>query len=692
MTDYRVGIDVGGTFTDLVLTGRDSVVTKKVPSTPDDFSRGLLEGLTAVLSEEGLDGEALLHVVHGMTVISNAVIEKKGASTGLLTTKGFRDALEIGRLTTPSRFDMSWNKPKPLVERYLRREVRERITSAGDVFVPLHTEDVEEAVVLLVDQGVTSIAVCFINSYVNPEHEALAGETIKRIAPHVSVSLSHEVLPEVKEYERTSTTVVDAYVKPLVSEYLRRVEQGLGDAGVAAPLLVMQSNGGIMTAKTAEEKPIHTAESGPAAGVVGVLKLGRRIGERNLISFDMGGTTAKAAVIHDDAPELCSEFEIGGESTGGWRFVKGGGYLLRVPAIDIAEVGSGGGSIAWVDAAGVPQVGPQSAGADPGPVCYDLGGPDPTITDANVLLGYFNPDYLVGGALRLNVDRARQVFQDEVAGPTGLSLEEAAYGVYSIANARMQQAVRAVTTERGRDPSDYMMVGYGGCGPAHVVPMARQLGIREVLIPPASGVFSSAGLLEADLEHHYVRTYWRDVNEVDLDRLNSLLDEMQTEAYETFEGEGVDRDETEMSLTADMRYTGQGHDLGVPVAAPNLDIAAVDRLARHFHEEHEATFGYRSNEPVQIFRLRLVARAAGSHEHRELQSSVHGAAGTGATRRAYFGTDSGWRETRVLQGREALGGDTFGGPVIIEEYDSTTVVPPGASATLDRWGNVRIGL
>ena len=427
MSDNRIGIDVGGTFTDLVLLRDGHVVTRKVRSTPSDFSQGVLAGLRDTLDAEEVSADSLSEVVHGTTVVSNTVIEKKGARTGLITTKGFRDILEIARLTSPRRFDMSWEKPRPLVERALRVEVTERITSSGEVFVPLDLGDVERA-------------------------------------------LAH-----------------NAYVNPLMKGYVGGLESGLQAMGVTAPLLVMQSNGGITTAPLAAERPIHCAESGPAAGVIGVLKLGEMIGERDLVSFDMGGTTAKAAIIHGGQPEFCGEFEIGGDSTGGWRFVRGGGYLLRLPAIDIAEVGSGGGSIASIDAGGVLHVGPQSAGAVPGPVCYDAGGTEPTITDANVVLGYFSPDHLVGGDLRLDSSKAAEVMEERIATPMGLPLAEAAWGIQAVANARMQQAIRAVTTERGRDPARYTLVAYGGCGPAHAALIAQQLGIAEVIVPPAPG-------------------------------------------------------------------------------------------------------------------------------------------------------------------------------------------------------------
>ena len=693
MSDNRIGIDVGGTFTDLVLLRDGHVVTRKVRSTPSDFSQGVLAGLRDTLDAEEVSADSLSEVVHGTTVVSNTVIEKKGARTGLITTKGFRDILEIARLTSPRRFDMSWEKPRPLVERALRVEVTERITSSGEVFVPLDLGDVERALAHLIRNDVTSIAICYINSYANPQHEIATAELVRRKAPDVSVSISSELLPEVKEFERTSTTVINAYVNPLMKGYVGGLESGLQAMGVTAPLLVMQSNGGITTAPLAAERPIHCAESGPAAGVIGVLKLGEMIGERDLVSFDMGGTTAKAAIIHGGQPEFCGEFEIGGDSTGGWRFVRGGGYLLRLPAIDIAEVGSGGGSIASIDAGGVLHVGPQSAGAVPGPVCYDAGGTEPTITDANVVLGYFSPDHLVGGDLRLDSSKAAEVMEERIATPMGLPLAEAAWGIQAVANARMQQAIRAVTTERGRDPARYTLVAYGGCGPAHAALIAQQLGIAEVIVPPAPGVFSSFGLLFADIEHHYVQTYWRDVEAIDPDDLTATLEEMRAEARDTLAREGFAGQSVRLDLNAEMRYAGQGHDLSVPITEARVDSRAIEELTAAFSREHEQAFGYRSDETVQLFRVRLVARGVPDTPRVPAEIGLvdgHGAASTSGNREAYFGPDLGWRDCEILAGRRGLRDRTSPGPLIVEEYDATTVVPPGAAAVLDDWGNIRI--
>ena len=452
MAQYRVGIDVGGTFTDIVTLKEGRLYRRKVRSTSDDFSTGGLEGLRLLLAESGDASRDAREVIHGTTVATNAIVEKKGARTGLITTKGFRDILEIGRMRTPRLYDLTWRKPPPLVARELRREADERVTADGVVLRPLDEESVREATNILTSKGVTSIAICFINSFSYPSHERRTAEIVREVAPHVSLSVSHVVLPAMREYERTSTTVINAYIRPVVDNYIGALEQGLVEMGVEAPLMIMQSNGGIMGAGLSREKPIYMVESGPAAGVMGSLHLGRRLGHRDIISFDMGGTTAKAATIQQGEADRHTEYEVGGELHMGHQLLKGGGYMLCVPSIGVAEVGAGGGSIIWTDEGGVLQVGPQSAAAQPGPACYAMGGVEPTITDANVLLGYLNPEHLVGGDLPLDAEAARRAMKARIAEPLSIDAIEAAYGAYLVANSRMIRAIRAVTSERGRDP------------------------------------------------------------------------------------------------------------------------------------------------------------------------------------------------------------------------------------------------
>ena len=493
---YRVGVDIGGTFTDIVVLGSDgSIHTKKVSSSVDDYARAIVDGLGEVFSETGLSGAAIEEIRHGTTVASNAILEHKGARVGLITTKGFRDVLEIRTLRMPRLYDLAWTKPPALVERYLRKVVDERIDHKGHIERALDPADGERAIDALHAEGVEAIAICLINSFANPAHELAIKDIAQRKAPHIPLSVSYEVLPEIKEYERTSTTVINAYVMPIVASYLRAMRTGLDAAGIPARLLLMQSNGGLTTDTAAIERPMNIIESGPAGGVVGAQALARAKKLDRIITFDMGGTTAKASMVENGEVVRAQEYAVGAGIMIGSRLLTGAGYTLKVPAIDLAEVGAGGGSHVWIDAGGALQIGPESAGASPGPVCYDQGGTVPTVTDASVLLGYINPQHLVGGALKLNAERARAVFTDTIAKPLKMTPEQAAFGAHQIAASNMIRAIKAVSTERGRDPREFALFAFGGNGPLFAAGMAAALGISRIVVPPSAGLFSSFGLL-----------------------------------------------------------------------------------------------------------------------------------------------------------------------------------------------------
>jgi N-methylhydantoinase A len=513
---YRIGIDIGGTFTDLVLLAQDgSVSTRKLPTSPTHHGRVVVDGLASLLDAQRLTPDRLGEIVHGTTVATNAVLEGKGARTGLLTTRGFRDVLEIRRIRSPELYNLQYEKPAPLVPRRHRLEVDERINHLGQVVRELDLAQAEQVLTQLAEAGIESLAICFLNAYANADHEQRVGELARRVSATWDISLSSDVLPEIREYERTSTTVINAYLKPVIRRYLQGVRDELDTAGVQAPLLIMQSNGGIMSVAAAQERPVHIIESGPAAGVIAAAFLARRLGVPNVLTFDMGGTTAKASIIENGQLSQTPEYEVGGGISLTSRLIKGGGYALRVPVIDIAEVGAGGGSIVWLDPGGALQVGPHSAGAVPGPVCYQTGGTEPTVTDANVALGYLNPEHLVGGDLPLDAEAACRAVHDRVAQPLGLTLDEAAYGIHLVANSNMLRAVRAVSSQRGRDPRGYALFAFGGNGPVHAVELARALGLVRVLVPVAPGLFSAFGLLFADVEHHYVRTCFRRTDDLD---------------------------------------------------------------------------------------------------------------------------------------------------------------------------------
>ena len=452
---WRLGIDIGGTFTDIVcLNGDGRLLTRKVSSSVDNYARAIVEALAGLIAEGAFSGSDIAELRHGTTVASNAILEGKGAKTGLIATEGFRDILEIRNLRMPRLYDIAWQKPPPLVPRYLRRTVAERMTHEGEVQTPLDPEEAEAAVRRLLDEGVEAIAVALLHSYANAAHEEIVSGIIERLAPELETSVSHRVLPEAKEYERTSTTVVNACLKPVVSRYLAGLEQGFADIGTGAPLLLMQSSGGLMPSQAARNLPMHIVESGPAGGVIGAQALAQAVGLDNVLTFDMGGTTAKASIVERGEVSRALEFSVGAGVIAGSRLMTGAGYVVKTPAIDLAEVGAGGGSLLRLDAAGAMQVGPESAGADPGPVCYGAGGTEPTLTDANLLLGYLNPDYLVGGALKLDFEAARESFERSVAQPMGLAPEDAALGAHRIAASNMIRAIRAVSSERGRDPRD----------------------------------------------------------------------------------------------------------------------------------------------------------------------------------------------------------------------------------------------
>jgi N-methylhydantoinase A len=693
-TTYRVGVDIGGTFTDIVLLGSDGAIhTKKVSSSVENYAQAIVEGLRELFRETGLAGNAIEEIRHGTTVASNAILEHKGARVGLITTKGFRDVLEIRTLRMPRLYDLAWTKPAPLVERYLRRVVDERIDHRGNVERALDPADAERAVDALLAEQVEAIAVCLINSFANPAHELMIKDIVERKAPGLPLSISYEVLPEIKEYERTSTTVINAYVMPIVTTYLRAMRAGLDAAGIPARLLLMQSNGGLTTDTAAAERPMNIIESGPAGGVVGAQALAHAKRLPKIITFDMGGTTAKASMIEDGEVTRAHEYAVGAGIMVGSRLLTGAGYTLKVPAIDLAEVGAGGGSHVWIDAGGSLQVGPESAGAAPGPVCYDQGGTIPTITDANVLLGYLNPKHLVGGALKLNAGQARAVFADTIAKPLGTPIERAAYGAHQIAASNMIRAIKAVSTERGRDPREFALFAFGGNGPLFAAGMAAALGITRIVVPPSAGLFSSFGLLYADVEHHYSRTFRRLLRRADLADIEQAWDALARQAREQLAAEGFGGARARVKRSAALHYKGQTYELVVPVPDGPIDQPMVAHLEEAFGAEHERTYGHRAGpeEPVELVSIQVVG--AGLREGSgvpERVTSSRPEPPAQAPRRAYFGTDHGWIETPVLRRSDLDSART--GPLIVEEYDATCVVPPGARVELDAGGNIVVEL
>jgi N-methylhydantoinase A len=690
MTRYRIGVDIGGTFTDVVLLGADGTVhTQKISSSVDDYARAIVDGLRELFAATGLAGNAMEEIRHGTTVASNAILEHKGARTGLITTKGFRDVLEIRTLRMPRLYDLSWTKPPPLVERYLRQVVDERIDAQGNVQRALDLQDAQRAVQALLAERVETIAVCLLHSFANPVHELALRDLISRVAPALPVSISYEVLPEIKEYERTSTTVINAYVMPVVATYLRALRIGLDQAGIAAPLLLMQSNGGLTTDTAAIERPMNIIESGPAGGVVGAQALARAMKLPRIITFDMGGTTAKASMVEDGEVTRAAEYSVGAGIMIGSRLLTGAGYTLKVPAIDLAEVGAGGGSHVWIDGGGSLQIGPESAGAQPGPVCYDQGGTTPTVTDANVVLGYLNPAHLVGGALKLNADQARRVFAETIARPLSMSLEQAAYGAHQIAASNMIRAIKAVSTERGRDVREFVLFAFGGNGPLFACGMAEALGMRRVVVPPCAGLFSSFGLLYADVEHHYGRTFRRLLRKCDLGEIERAWAALTQLAITQLAAEGYTGARAHLRRSAALHYQGQTYELIVPVADGVIDARMVAHLEEAFGKEHERTYGHRAgpDEPVELVTIQVVGQGvrAGPGIPDRVRSSRPEPAPP-PPRRAYFGAQTGWVETPVIRRSELSSARE--GPAIVEEYDATCVIAPGWKAELDGGENI----
>lgn len=689
----RVGIDIGGTFTDIVALRDDGeLLTRKVPSSSDNYGRAILKGLQDMFGEHRADARSVAEVRHGTTIASNTILEHKGARTGLITTKGFRDVLEIRNLRMPRLYDITWQKPAPLIERYLRLTVDERIDTHGAVLIALDRGEAERAVDRLLASNVEAIAVCFLNSFANPVHELLVKEIIKLRAPDLPCCVSYDVLPEIKEYERTSTTVINTYVMPAVASYLSSLHGDLHGIGLDAPLLLMQSNGGLTTADEAIRQPMHIIESGPAAGVIGAQALARTIGLSDLVTFDMGGTTAKAALIENGQVTRSLEYQVGSGIMIGSRLLTGAGYTLKVPAIDLAEVGAGGGSIVWIDAGGTIQIGPRSAGAMPGPACYDMGGTEPTVTDANIILGYLNPSYLVGGGLQLNAERADAVFNERICKPLGISAAHAAYGAHQIAASNMIRAIKAVSSERGRDPRRFALLAFGGNGPLFAAGMARTLGMGRVIVPPSPGLFSSFGLLYSGVEYYHTRSFRRLLRRIDLAELDAAFNSLAGKARSQLAASGFHGAAARIRRNASLHYQGQTFELPVALPGGPLDEAAIAALAEAFGQEHELTYGHRASaeEPVELVSIQVVGYGVSGRpavpdgvRTRQPSMSKHP-----PMREAYFGPEAGWLSTPVLD-RAGLVAPR-NGPVIVEEYDATCVVPPGMRVCVDGCGNIAI--
>ena len=690
---YRLGVDIGGTFTDATLINEQTgeIRVGKVPSTPQDPSHGFMEATHRILREADVSPDEVGYVVHGTTVATNSIIEGKVARTGFVTTNGFRDLLEIQRQIRPSLYDLQFEKPRPLTPRYLCFGVPERLDAQGNVLTPLDESTVRDVAAQLRQEEVESIAVCFLHAYINPNHEKRTGEILREILPDTIISLSSEVAPEFREYFRASTTVINASIIPVVGRYLQSIEARLRAEGLEAELLVMQSSGGVFTFAAASEKPVFMVESGPAAGVIAATYLGTTLECPDVISFDMGGTTAKAGLIQNGTPTITKDYEVGAAAQTGVGASRGAGYPIRTPVIDLVEIGAGGGSIAWVDSGGVLRVGPQSAGADPGPVCYGAGGTEPTITDANLVLGRLNPSFFLGGEIELDVGAARRAIQEKCADPLNLDLVEAAHGIVEIANAAMVNALRLVSVQRGYDPRDFVLTAFGGAGPVHANRLAAEIDVPTTIIPMSPGTTSAMGLLVTDLKHDYSTTLIQHVDQLDTAAVEETYRELEAQGGASLEREEVRPEDISFLRQVDMRYVGQSYELTVPLPAEQLDVSKIDRVLEQFHIEHDRAYGYSApTEPVEFVNLRLTAIGKIAKPRlRELEGdNTDIAAAQKATRSVYFAESDGYVECPIYD-RYLLGPScVLTGPAIVEEIDSTTVIHPGYSAQVDRFGNL----
>ena len=694
MTDqihYSVGIDIGGTFTDIVFAGTDgSLFSRKTLSTPDDYGRGIADGMREGLALIGTPASSVDRVVHATTVATNAVLEGKGARTALVTTRGFRDVLEMRRLRIPEMYALNYPKPDPLVPRRLRLEVLERMAPDGQIRVPLDEGTVRAAAEQLAGTDIEAVAVSLLHAYANPAHERRVVEILRDVlAPEIFISASSDILPVIREYERTSTTVINAYLGPALRQYFDSLSRHLESIGVDAPLQVMKSDGGVMTVTAAADRPAYIVESGPAAGVIGAARLSPETDQANYITLDMGGTTVKAAIVEGGSVAKTGDYEVGAGINLSSKLVMGGGYALKLPVIDVSEIGSGGGSLVSIDSGGLVRVGPESAGAMPGPVAYDAGGEQTTFTDAALVLGYINADYLVGGGLRLNAEKARNALVEQIAQPLSKDVLDTAHGIFQVACGTMVRAVKAVSTYRGRDPRDFSLFAFGGNGPVVAAEIANLLEMKKIVVPPHPGVFSAHGLLLSNIEHETTVAFLSRLAATSHDALRERLAALRSDLEALMAAEGYGAEDFEASYLADVRYAGQAHELTVPVAVSPMGTPDFDAIARAFGDEHERTYGHKAEaEEVECVTLRVRGTVAS-----ETRSAANGvkrpseAPSKTASRSAYFGPTHGQLDTPVID-RFELEGAGRAGPLIVEEYDSTCVVPPGWHAGLDDRANI----
>ena len=679
----RIGVDVGGTFTDIVCFEEtlNKLTLLKVPSTPEDQSLAVIAGVQRVLTGRGLSADAVNSFIHGTTIATNTLLEGKGARSALLVTKGFRDVLQIMRQDRPRLYDYFVQRPPPLVPRDLRFEVSERMLYTGEVRIPIAEEQTRSMLKHIAELGVLDIAVCLLHSYANPDHERVLGSWIAQDIPGARVSLSSDILCEFKEFERMSTTAVNTYVLPRVLKYVDNLMTGLIGIGVRCGVQIMQSNGGLMTAVAAQKYAVQTVLSGPAAGALTGLRLCQEAGLQNMISIDVGGTSADVALAYGAKLQFAEETEISG-------------HVIKVPMIEIHTVGAGGGSIGWVDSGGALQVGPHSAGADPGPACYGFGGMEPTVTDAHVILGRVNPDYFLGGEMNINSQLSEQAMAQRISLPLDIGLEESAEGMLRVINAVMAKAIRKLSVERGYDPRDFTLISFGGGGPLHAIDLAVDLNIPRVLIPPAPGLSSAVGLLTADFRHDYVRTLLWNTTERSLIELRQQISLLNEQVSSQMGLEGIELATVTYLLQLDMRYQGQGYSLDIPFTVDELLLAdSLQFLENRFHEKHQTVYGYKDSlHSVEIVNIRVagIGKLSRPQFAPFPMGSLDSTVALKGFRRVFL--RGSWHDVQVYDRSKLLAGSRVYGPAVIEQQDTTTVFYADQHAEVDCLGNLIVHL
>lgn len=678
---YRIGIDVGGTFTDVTLlnseTGR--YYTYKLSSTLQDQSLAIANGTKETLELYGVPVSEIEYFGHGTTVATNMIIERKGAKTALITTKGFRDLLEIGRQTRPSLYNIMEDKPETLVKRSLRKEISERVTAKGDILRDVDRDEVRAVLKELKEQGVESIAVCFLFSFLNSRNEKIVEDCIKEVWPEAYYSVSSTILPEFREFERLSTTVINSYLGPRMKMYIHNLRQRIKEVGVTVEPYITQSNGGVMSISSTIQTPVQTALSGPSAGVMGAVYIAEAAGFKDIITYDMGGTSTDVSLVKDGIAEYTTKRKVCGLPSG-------------VPMIDVHAVGAGGGSIAQIDNAGALKVGPESAGANPGPAAYGLGNENPVVTDANLVLGRINPHYVLGGRLKIDAELSKKAVKAKIADPMGIGTEDAALGIVKVVNSNMARAIRVITVEKGHNPSDFTLVAYGGAGPLHAVHLAQEMGIRTVLIPPAPGALCALGLLTADIKKSYVRTAIASYDEMTPEQINAVMSSLRDEGSAWLDSEKVPSERRKFHGIAEMRYVGQNYELQVEIPTENITASDIEKMKQDFFVAHEKNYGYYNpNAPVQFVNFRCEATGIVKKPNlAELETTLDDPSKAEIGRRVVHFEESGAVDCPVYDRAKFGRAERVNGPCIIEQMDSTTVVPPNTWFSIDKFGNLII--